>query len=102
VKKSLKSLALLTLMTLYAGAAAAGGTGMPWEERLTQIRDSITGPVAQVLAVIAITVTGLAIAFGEGGAGMKKMLWIVFGISIAFAATSFFVSFFGFSGGVVL
>ena len=32
MKKRLKSLALLALMTLYAGAAAAGGTGMPWEE----------------------------------------------------------------------
>ena len=31
---------------------------------------------------------------------MRKALWVVIGLGIAFSATSFFLSFFGFSGGL--
>lgn len=86
-------------LLLLAGASHAAGSGMPWEAPLQQILDSLTGPVAKILSVAAIVVAGLSIAFGEGGAGMKKLLWIVFGVSMAFAASSFFLGFFGFAGG---
>ena len=85
---------------LMCGAAQAAGSGMPWEAPLQKILDSLTGPVAKLISVAAIVVTGLSIAFGEGGAGMKKLLGIVFGVSMAFGASSFFLSFFGFAGGV--
>jgi type IV secretory pathway VirB2 component (pilin) len=91
---------LLVSLLLLAGAAQAAGAGMPWEAPLQRILDSLTGPVAKMISVSAIVVTGLSIAFGEGGAGMKKLLWIVFGISMAFGASSFFLGFFGFAGGV--
>jgi type IV secretion system protein VirB2 len=84
---------------LVASNAHAAGAGMPWETPLNAILNSITGPVAKILSVIAITATGLGIAFGESGTGMKKMLWVVMGISIAFGATSFFLTFFNYSGG---
>lgn len=80
----------------------AAGSGMPWEGPLNQILDSISGPVARAIGVAAIIVTGLSLAFGEGGGGMRKMLWVVFGLTIAFAATSFFLSFFGFSAGATI
>ncbi len=80
----------------------AAGSGMPWEGPLEQILDSMSGPVARAIGVIAIIVTGLTLAFGEGGGGMRKMLWVVFGLSIAFSATSFFLSFFGFSAGALI
>ena len=38
---------------------AAAGTGMPWEQPLQQILDSVQGPVAKIMAVIVIIVTGL-------------------------------------------
>jgi type IV secretory pathway VirB2 component (pilin) len=44
---------------LAAGAAQAAGTGMPWEQPLQQVLDSVQGPVAKILAVIVIIVTGL-------------------------------------------
>lgn len=91
---------LILALSLFAGGAHAAGSGMPWEAPLQQILDSLTGPVAKIISVAAIVVTGLSIAFGEGGAGMKKLLWIVFGISMAFGASSFFLGFFGFAGGV--
>ena len=51
---------------------------------------------------IIITLTGLTLAFGETSGGMRKLIQIVFGLSIAFAATSFFLTFFSFGGGAVL
>ncbi len=91
---------LLSLLAISQAAQAAGG-GMPWEGPLTQILDSLSGPVARVIGVIAIIITGLGIAFGEGGGGLRKLLFIVFGLSIAFSASTFFLAFFGFGGGVV-
>ena len=95
-KSSILWLALAILATqLVAVPAYAAGSGMPWESPLEQILTSLSGPVARVIGVAAIIVTGLGIAFGEGGGGMRKMLWVVFGLTIAFSATSFFLSFFG-------
>jgi type IV secretion system protein TrbC len=75
---------------------------MPWEGPLQDILDSIQGPVARIVAVIIIIVTGLTLAFGDTGGGFRKLVQIVFGLSIAFAASSFFLAFFSFSGGAVI
>ena len=61
--------------------ALAAGSNMPWEQPLQQILQSIEGPVTKVIAVIVIITTGL---------------------SIAFAASSFFLSFFSFGGGALI
>ena len=94
------SVAVIALMT--TPAAHASGSSMPWEAPLQSILESIEGPVAKILATIVIILTGLGLAFGESGGGMRKLLQIVFGLSIAFAATSFFLSFFSFGGGATL
>lgn len=92
----------LTFLHVAASNAFAAGGDMPWQTPLENIMNSVSGPVAKSIGVIAIVVTGLGLAFGEGGGGMKKMLWVVFGLSIAFAATSFFLDFFGFSAGALI
>ncbi len=92
----------LTISTLLNAPAWAAGSGMPWEGPLDQILQSIEGPVARIVAVIIITLTGLALAFGETSGGMRKLIQIVFGLSIAFAATSFFLTFFAFGGGALV
>jgi len=94
-----KAIALTVTLALLALPAHAAGSGMPWEGPLQSILESIEGPVAKILATIVIILTGLTLAFGESGGGMRKLLQIVFGLSIAFAATSFFLSFFAFGGG---
>ena len=63
---------------------------------------SIEGPVTKVIAVVIIIVTGLSLAFGDMGGGLRRLIQIVFGLSIAFAATSFFLSFFSFAGGALI
>jgi len=80
----------------------AAGSNMPWEQPLNQILQSVEGPVAKIIAVIIIIVTGLSLAFGDTSGGFRRLIQIVFGLSIAFAASSFFLSFFSFGGGVVI
>ena len=95
---------LLTAAVLLptAGTARAAGSSMPWEGPLESILESIQGPVARIVAVIIIIATGLALAFGDTSGGFRKLIQIVFGLTIAFAASSFFLSFFSFSGGAVV
>ena len=83
-----------------AGPALAGGSGMPWEGPLQQVVQSITGPVVQEAAVVAVVLFGAGIAMSENGSSMRRGLGILFGLSIAFAASTFFLDFFGFAGGV--
>ena len=78
------------------------GSNMPWEQPLQQILDSVQGPVAKIIAVIIIIITGLTLAFGETAGGFRRLIQIVFGLSIAFAASSFFLSFFSFGGGALV
>jgi len=92
----------LSILALSASAAHAAGSGMPWEAPLTQILESIEGPVARIVAVIIIIITGLSLAFGDTSGGFRRLVQIVFGLSIAFAATSFFLAFFSFGGGATI
>ena len=101
--RSLTDLLAITFVSVaFAPAAYASGSSMPWEGPLQSILDSIQGPVARIIAVIIIISTGLALAFGDTSGGFRKLIQIVFGLSIAFAASSFFLSFFSFSGGAVV
>ena len=97
-----RGLMLAALLLFLAGTAQAAGSSMPWEGPLQSILESIQGPVARIVAVIIIIATGLALAFGDTSGGFRKLIQIVFGLSIAFAASSFFLSFFSFSGGAVV
>jgi len=92
----------LALGLTLATRAQAAGTGMPWEQPLQQVLDSIQGPVAKIMAVAVIVLTGLTLAFGETAGGFRRLIQIVFGLSIAFAASSFFLSFFSFGGGALI
>ena len=93
---------VFTSVQVMALPAWAAGSNMPWEQPLNQILLSVEGPVAKIVAVIIIIVTGLSLAFGDTSGGFRRLVQIVFGLSIAFAASSFFLSFFSFGGGVVI
>ena len=94
---------LATVLTMLPGAHAwSAGSNMQWEQPLNQILQSVEGPVAKIMAVIIIIVTGLTLAFGDTSGGFRRLIQIVFGLSIAFAANSFFLSFFSFGGGAVV
>ena len=92
----------LVVTMMMVPAAHAAGSSMPWEAPLQSILESIEGPVAKIIAVIIIIITGLTLAFGDTSGGFRRLIQIVFGLSIAFAASSFFLSFFSFGGGALI
>lgn len=102
VRHSAALLGAIALTLAITATAQAAGSGMPWEEPLQQVLESVQGPVAKIIAVIIIITTGLTLAFGETAGGFRRLIQIVFGLSIAFAASSFFLSFFSFGGGALI
>lgn len=92
-------IALTAAAPAFAGTTS--GTAMPWEAPLQTISDSLSGPVAKAVGIIAIVVTGLGFAFSEGGSTLRKGIGIVFGLAIAFTATTFISSFFSITSGAV-
>jgi type IV secretion system protein VirB2 len=100
-----------SVFILWAASAQAGSLGglgsglggsMPWEGPLQQLLDSLTGPVSRVIGAVAIIGLGVGIAFSEGGSMMRKALWVVLGLAIAFNAVSWGLGFLGFSGGLLV
>ncbi|MBL4818866.1 MAG: TrbC/VirB2 family protein [Deltaproteobacteria bacterium] len=85
-------------MPLYASF----GEGMPWEEPLTKIANSLSGPVARAAGVIAIAGAGLALAMGESGGFFRKMIQVVFGLAIAFSAATWGLGFLGYGSGALV
>ncbi|MBB3941319.1 type IV secretion system protein VirB2 [Novosphingobium fluoreni] len=102
INRHLLAGAAIGLALTFATQVQAAGSGMPWEQPLQQVLESVQGPVAKIVAVIIIIVTGLTLAFGETAGGFRRLIQIVFGLSIAFAASSFFLSFFSFGGGALI
>lgn len=100
--RRLTGAATFAFFAIMTAPAYAAGSNMPWEAPLQSILESIQGPVAKIIAVMIIIVTGLTLAFGDTSGGARKMIQIVFGLSIAFAASSFFLSFFSFGGGALI
>jgi len=83
-------------------AAGGGGTAMPWEGPIESVLNSLTGPVAQALCILAVVALGFGMAFSEGGGVMRRSLGILFGCSIAVTAVSFATTFFGFAAGAAM
>jgi type IV secretion system protein VirB2 len=74
------SVAAFGTVLLAAAPAWAAGSNMPWEQPLNQILQSVEGPVAKIIAVIIIVVTGLTLAFGDSSGGFRRLIQIVFGL----------------------
>lgn len=101
-QRRLGAMSALLIGGLLAAPVYAAGSNMPWEGPLQAVLQSIEGPVARIIAVIVIIVTGLTLAFGDTSGGFRRLVQIVFGLSVAFAASSFFLGFFSFTGGAVV
>ena len=89
LRSRLASISTFATVALLTSPVYAAGSNMPWEQPLNQILQSIEGPVAKVMSVIVIIITGLTLAFGETSGGFRRLIQIVFGLSIAFASSFF-------------
>lgn len=77
---------------------ASTGSGMPWEGPLSQLKASLTGPVAFTISILAIIGTGAGLIWGGEISGfIKSMIYITLIIAAIVAANNF-LSMFGVSG----
>lgn len=93
----------LVLACLVIDASAANlNTGMPWEGPMDKVVESITGPVARCGGAVALTITGLAWAFGVGNDILQRGAKIGTALSIAFNGASHLLPILGFANGLLL
>ena len=76
-------------LALQVFAVNGAYAALPWEDPLDTVVESLTGPVAQGVSVIACVVIGGMLAFGELGGVAKRGIMILFGIAMALFASNF-------------
>jgi type IV secretion system protein VirB2 len=89
-------LAALAYLAVPTQTFASTTTGLPWESPLTTIKNSLTGPVAGIISLIAICVTGFMLIWGgEINEFAKKLCYVVLVISLITGAASLITLLFG-------
>lgn len=86
---------LLGLIASVNTFAQNANANMVWEKPAQQIRDSISGPVAGAVSLIAVVVAALAWSFTDGGNLMGKAIKIVIAFAIVGGAATLLVNVFG-------
>ena len=62
--------------------------GSPWETAVEKLKETMSGPIAKGLSIVAVVVGGLMFAFGEGGS-KRALAGVIFGTGMAVGAVSF-------------
>ena len=90
-------LAVLALAIAPEAMASEGSGGaLPYETWLTQLRNSITGPVAFALSIIGIVVAGGVLIFGgDLNAFFRTLIFLVLVMALLVGAQNMMSSFFG-------
>jgi type IV secretion system protein VirB2 len=92
----LAALVLLLLAPETAFASEGTGGALPYESWLTNLRNSVTGPVAFTLSLIGIVVAGGILIFGgELNAFFRTLIFIVLVMALLVGAQNMMGSFFG-------
>lgn len=102
--RTVRFCAFVLLQFGIAGLAFAGssGGGLPWEAPLKVLADSLTGPVALFISIIAMAAAGGTLVFGgELGEFTRKALMLVMAISFLVFGSAFMSTLFGVSGALV-
>ncbi|RSB43063.1 MULTISPECIES: TrbC/VirB2 family protein [Brevundimonas] len=98
LKKSAPMLAVGVLAVTLPGIveASSSGAGLPWENGLQTLQRSITGPVAMVISLLGIVVTGAMLIWGgEMNEFVRKMVMLIFVIALIVGASSILTTLFG-------
>lgn len=87
-KKTMQGVSIMLLgfaaMFLLTDAAFAGS--MPWDDGIQRIAQSLCGPTAKAIAVVALVAAGVSIGFGEVKGWLHHLLIVLIGVSIAVLA----------------
>lgn len=82
-------LAAASLLSLVLAAPLFAQTGTsPWENAVGVLQQAFTSTIARGLSLVAIVVSGLTFAFGEGGS-KRVLAGVLFGVGMAIAAVNF-------------
>ena len=76
------------LVLLLAAQAFAQAGNSPWENAVNVLQQAFTSTIARGLSLVAIVVSGLTFAFGEGGS-KRVLAGVLFGVGMAIAAVNF-------------
>ena len=86
-----------------AFAAPTGGGSLPWEEPLSTVSESFTGPVALAISLLGIVVAGGMLIFGgELDHFTRRVVLIVFVLALLVGASALLEGLFGSTGAVLI
>jgi type IV secretory pathway VirB2 component (pilin) len=85
---SLRSALVMIFTLLLAAPAFALQGNSPWENAVNVLMTAFTSTIARGLSLVAIVVSGLTFAFGEGGS-KRVLAGVLFGVGMAIAAVNF-------------
>jgi type IV secretory pathway VirB2 component (pilin) len=83
-----RHLAIVIGLTLVLAAPALAQGNSPWENAVNVLETAFTSTIARGLSLVAIVVSGLTFAFGEGGS-KRVLAGVLFGVGMAIAAVNF-------------
>jgi type IV secretory pathway VirB2 component (pilin) len=96
----LLTFAALTLSSAAVGAQ--GGQALPWEAPLTKLQQSLSGPVAGAIAVIALVAIGVVLVFGgEWNEFARRSVYAVCAIAFIVSAATLLAGLFQVGAAVV-
>jgi type IV secretory pathway VirB2 component (pilin) len=76
------------LLALVVAAPAFAQANSPWENAVGVLQQAFTSTIARGLSLVAIVVSGLTFAFGEGGS-KRVLAGVLIGVGMAIAAVNF-------------
>jgi type IV secretory pathway VirB2 component (pilin) len=79
---------LMSVLGLVLAAPAFAQANSPWENAVNVLQQAFTSTIARGLSLVAIVVSGLTFAFGEGGS-KRVLAGVLFGVGMAIAAVNF-------------
>jgi type IV secretion system protein TrbC len=79
---------LAVAVGLLLAAPAFAQMSSPWENAVNVLMQAFTSTIARGLSLVAIVVSGLTFAFGEGGS-KRVLAGVLFGVGMAIAAVNF-------------
>jgi type IV secretory pathway VirB2 component (pilin) len=95
-------LALAALALSSTALAAQGGQALPWEAPLTKLQQSLSGPVAGAIAVIALVAIGVVLVFGgEWNEFARRSVYAVCAIAFIVSAGTLLAGLFQVGAAVV-
>jgi len=87
---------LFLLAPMHAHATSGTGGSLPYEDWLTSLRNSVTGPVAFTLSIVGLVIAGGVLIFGgELNAFFRTLIFLVLVMALIIGAQNMMSTFFG-------